>query len=187
MTIIRSLASWIAFAIAGAFLGPQWAALVALVAAAISLAVPLVQGGRPGEVVIEISSLVFFAAYTIFAFSRPGDDLHDWVSPASQFWLAVTVGITLLIHKPFTLALAKKEAPPESWEHPAFYAFNVRITLAWLISFALSGLILVVLILTGVTAAWITVVVIVLAICAPVVYTNRQVAAIEAELGGEGR
>lgn len=178
MTIVRSLASWIAFAIAGALFVPPIAALVGLVAAVIGLAIPLGGGRRLAELVVETSGVLFFAGYVAITVAVDGADFHEWVTPAAQFWLAATVGATLVAGRPFTLEIAKTQAPPEIWDEQFFGDFNVRITTAWLISFMVAGSVLTALLVAGSHQAWMSIVVTVAAIVTPVVYTRRQVEAL---------
>ncbi|MBO0840795.1 MAG: hypothetical protein J2O49_08250 [Sciscionella sp.] len=175
MTIVRSLSGWIVFAIVGAFAAEGWAALAALVVSVISLWLGFRESRTAATVVIEIATTVFFAGLTVLLFAAP--QLHPgvWVSVASQLWLAGTVGVTLAIGKPFTLAIAKREAPPEFANTPRFYAFNVTITRAWLISFLVAAILLAGLAIAGVTNAWLTIPIIVLAIAVPLAYTRRLV------------
>jgi len=176
MTIVRSLAGWIAFAVAGAFLDQQIAAVTAVVVAIAVLLLARHGGRRTSELVIEIATVIFFACYTVLAFAVPHAGLRAWVGPASQFWLAATVAITLAIRRPFTLAIARREAPPAVWDAPPFVAFNVRITRAWMISFLLSGLVLAGFALLGWTRAWFTAPVMVAAIIVTIVFTKGQTA-----------
>ncbi len=175
MTIVRSLAPWIVFGVLSAFLSNGWAALAAVATAVIALALAWRSGRRPSELVIELASLTFFVVLAVIANLVPGSNVSRWAGSASELWLAATVAITLVLHKPFTLAIARTQAPREFWDRPEFYAFNVVITRAWLISFAVAGLVLLALAITNNTAVWFTAPVMVLAIVIPIRYTATLV------------
>ncbi|WP_152364295.1 hypothetical protein [Microlunatus speluncae] len=175
MTFVRSLAPWIVFGVLGAFLPDRWAVLAAAGTALIALGLAWRSGRRPDELVIELSSLAFFTVLALIANLAPASDVSRWAGSASELWLAGTVAVTLALHRPFTLALARAQAPREHWDRPEFYRFNVIISRAWLISFAAAGLILLALAIPDLTALWFTVPVMVLAILIPIRYTASLV------------
>lgn len=176
MTIVRSLSPWIVYAVLSAFVADRVAALACAILAAALVALSRRAGRRVDELVLEVSSFVFFTGYAVLDWTVGGPNLPHWVGAASQFWLAATVLVTLLIGKPFTLALAKQEAPREVWDTPWFHRFNVTITRAWLLSFTVSGVVLAVATALGATSLWLSVACIALAIAVPVIFTRRLIA-----------
>ena len=83
------------------------------------------------------------------------------------------VGAGLLAGRPFTAAIARRQAPPAVHHTAGFRALNRRITGAWLVSFVVSGVVLLAAIaLLGADAAYATFVVIPLSIILPVRYTD---------------
>ncbi|GAB3715253.1 hypothetical protein [Mariniluteicoccus flavus] len=176
MPIVRSLSQWIVYAVLSAFVADRFAALACAILAAILLAIAARSAKSTGEVVLELSSCAFFVIYAVLDWVVGGPVLPRWVGAASQIWLAATVLITLLAHRPFTLALAKREAPKEVWDTPEFYKFNVIITRVWLICFTVSAIILSVAAAMGLSSIWLSVFCIALAIAVPVIFTNRLLA-----------
>lgn len=171
MTFLRSLAPWLVFGLLGVLVADRWAALAAAAVAVLLTGLALRSGRRPDQLVIELSTLTFFTGLAVVANLDPSLAVGRWAGSFSQLWLAAVVATTLLRRRPFTLAIARTQAPPEVWDRPEFYAFNVRITRAWLISFAVAGLTLLALAIADRSAVWFTVPIMVLAIVVPVRYT----------------
>lgn len=176
MSVVQSMASWIAYAIAGAFLSESWAAPVAAIVACAVIAAASRAGRRGDELVIELASAVFFGGYTAIAWaSHNSADAARWVGPASQLWLATVVAAGLVRHRPFTLPIARRSAPEQVHATEWFYRFNVRLSRAWLLSFLASGLVLAVAAWMHESHVWLNVVCILAAIAAPTVYTRRVI------------
>lgn len=184
MTIIRALSGWIVFAIVGSFADSRIAAVAALVTAVVSLLLGIRGTRSLAANVIESSTVVYFVLLVGVSFmSLHLSHLNSWVAAASALWLGLTVAITLAIRRPFTLAIAKSEAPREIWDLPEFYRFNVDITRAWMISFLVSGVVIVVLTASGVGATGLAAVIQVVAIVAAIVYMRRRQDGLRASLG----
>ncbi len=138
MNYLRSFFPWIAFAVVSAA-GWQWGAVVALVVAVVLL-VQDVKAGRTAEsLILEGSTAVFFAGLTAVAFALPHSGLQHYSGALSLGWLALTAWATLLVGRPFTTGIAKRQAPPEVWETPLFRRINVVVTSAWAAAFTVTA------------------------------------------------
>jgi hypothetical protein len=62
---------------------------------------------------------------------RRGVGLADHTDVISFGWLAATAWGTLVMGRPFTLGIAKRQTPREYWDMPEFIQVNNYITSAW--------------------------------------------------------
>ncbi|GAA2708993.1 MULTISPECIES: hypothetical protein [Streptomyces] len=138
MNYLRGFIPWIAFAVVSSA-GWQWGAVTGLVAALALLASERRSGTEREALVLEGSTAVFFAALTALAFALPDSGLRHYGGGLSLGWLAVTAWATLLVGRPFTTGIAKRQAPPEVWDHPGFRRINVVLTAAWAASFTVTA------------------------------------------------
>jgi hypothetical protein len=184
MNYLRGFIPWIALAIVSAF-SWQWAALVALV-----LSVGLLVQARRSHIaldsqILEISTLVYFAALTAVAFNLPSSSpLQHYVGAMSMTWLAITAFGTLAIKRPFTLGIAKLRTPKELWETPVFTKVNWVITTAWAIAFAVTAIVLFVLDLNQLGAA-VSVPVQVAGFMIPALFTHSYPERVRARYAGQ--
>jgi hypothetical protein len=138
MSFLRGFIPWIVFA---AFSSStwQWGALAAL---AVGLRL-LIQDRRAGvaadALILETSTVAYFVALSALALAAPHSPLRDYSGALSFGWLAVTAWGTLAVRHPFTLGIARRTAPRELWETPAFLRINTVITTVWATSFALTA------------------------------------------------
>lgn len=130
----RSFLPWIAFgAIASA--SWQWAAVVAF-AIGLRALVSQRRAGVPADaLILEISTCAHFAVLAAIAFKFPHSPLKHYDGAFSLAWLAATVWITLAVHRPFTLGIARRQAPQEVWNAPHFIRLNVVLTTVWAVAF----------------------------------------------------
>jgi hypothetical protein len=144
MSYLRAFAPWIVFAVipSGEW---QWAALIALVIAAIGITRQARSGVPLDAQVIEIGSAAFFAALTVLAFADPHTRLHAYTASLSSGALGLIAGVSLAVRRPFTLGIAKQGIPREHWNSPLFIRTNVIITAVWTASFLMGCVILAVL------------------------------------------
>lgn len=136
---VRGFVPWVAFAVLSGLVDWRVGSVAALVLSVALLALSLRGDHRLAEFVIEISATVFFAAVAIVAFAAPHSPLHGYTSALSMGWLAVTAWGSLAIRRPFTLGIARRGAPREFWDHPAFRRVNVVITAAWAAGFTVTA------------------------------------------------
>ncbi|MFE3645165.1 hypothetical protein ACFXOM_30030 [Streptomyces sp. NPDC059169] len=138
MSYLRGFLPWITFA-AVSTLGWQWGALAGLLAGLWLL----VRDGRAGVAgnarILETGTIVFFAALTSLAFAEPHSQLRPYVGTLSFTWLAVVAWGGLVLGRPFTLGIARSQAPAAVWEHPAFLRINRVLTGVWALAFTLTA------------------------------------------------
>lgn len=138
MNYLRGFIPWIAFAVVSSA-GWQWGAVTALVIG-IALLVKDHKAGVAGDsLILERSTVVFFAGLAVLAFALPHSGLRAYSGALALGWLALTAWATLAIGRPFTTGIAKQQAPREVWDTPVFRRINVVITAAWAAAFTLSA------------------------------------------------
>jgi hypothetical protein len=136
MGYIRGFMPWIAFA-AVSTAGWQWGALTALVVGVWLIVKDRKAGVAADALVLETSTVFYFAALTALAFASPHSPLHAYSGALSFGWLALTAWTTLALRRPFTLGIARRTTPQEYWDTPGFLRINNVITIAWATSFLL--------------------------------------------------
>jgi hypothetical protein len=138
MNYLRGFVPWIAFAVVSSF-GWQWGALAGLVLGLWLVAQARKTGAAADSLILEGSTVVFFAALTAFAFARQDSAVQDWTGALSTGWLAATAWATLAVKRPFTLGIARRQVPAEIWDNPVFLRINVVITSAWAVAFTVTS------------------------------------------------
>ncbi|MFG2138800.1 hypothetical protein [Streptomyces sp. NPDC048650] len=136
MSYLRGFIPWLVFAGVGSF-GWQWGALAALVVSVGLLIADRAAGLSFGSRLLEYGTIVYFVALAALAFSRPHSDLRLYGGALSMGWLALIAWVSLAVRRPFTMAIARRMAPPEVWHTPLFRRINVVLTAAWALSFTL--------------------------------------------------
>ena len=136
---MRGFIPWIVFA---CFPEDQLAkaALVALVIGAFLILQDVKRGIALDALILEGSTVGYFAVLTLAAHVSTGPGLGHWSSVFAFSWLALTAWITLAARHPFTLGIARKTTPPEYWDNPQFLRVNVVITLVWAVAFTLTAI-----------------------------------------------
>ncbi|MFG1805462.1 hypothetical protein [Streptomyces sp. NPDC049040] len=141
MNYLRGFIPWIAFA-AVSSVGWQWGALAGLL---LGLRL-VVQDRRAGvaadSLILEHSTVVWFAALTAFAFADTGSPVRHYTGALSMGWLAVTAWAGLAVARPFTLGIARRRTPAELWDNPAFLRINVVLTRVWAAAFTVTAALL---------------------------------------------
>ncbi|MFI9720917.1 hypothetical protein ACIHFE_14890 [Streptomyces sp. NPDC052396] len=171
MNYLRGFIAWIAFAIV-APAGCQWGALAALLVGLVLLGRDRATGTPADSLILECSSVAYFAALAAWTFAFPHSSLSSWTGALSWAWLAVTAWATLALGRPFTEGIAKRQTPPQVWQHPLFRRANVVITAAWATAFTLSAVAMTVIYAAGLgTGA--SVAVQIAGFGLPVLFTNR--------------
>lgn len=180
MNYLRGFIPWIAFAVI-ASAGWQWGALAALVIAVILLRRQRRAGVARDALVLETSTIVYFAALTALAFAVPHSPLHAYTGALSFGWLALTAWGSMAARRPFTLGIARLSAPREYWGTPQFMRVNVVITTVWAVAFTLTAAAIAICDASGAgTAASIACEV--AGFVAPAVFTARYPKAVQARL-----
>ncbi|MCQ8770820.1 hypothetical protein [Streptomyces telluris] len=138
MNYVRGFIPWIAFAVVSSA-GWQWGAVAGLVAGAGLLVQERKAGAAGSSLILEVSTVCFFAALAVLAFALPHSGLRHFGGALSLGWLALTAWATLAVGRPFTTGIAKTQAPPEVWDTPFFRRINVVITSAWALAFTVTA------------------------------------------------
>ena len=139
MNYLRGFIPWIAFAVISTA-GWQWGALSGLVIGVVMLIGQRRAGVTFDALILELSTVVYFAALTALAFAAPNSPLHAYSGVLSFGWLALTAWGTLAIRRPFTLGIARRGTPREMWRTPVFLRVNVVITSVWAGAFTLTAI-----------------------------------------------
>jgi hypothetical protein len=137
---LRTFLPWIAFAVLSTKDESRYGVVAGLVLSILFVAADR-RAGRPWDaMVIELSSAVFFAGFTLAAFTLSPAPLGMYGSAVSAGWLAVTAWASLAARRPFTLGIARGMTPPEVQASPVFYRVNAVITAVWAAAFTLTAL-----------------------------------------------
>ena len=132
MAYALSFSPWIAYGVVSASVNWRagvYAALITQVALAASLL-------RRRELdALSVGTLTFFAAMSGVALASPHAAIHRWMAALSAAALAVIALASLVVRRPFTLAIARRSTPAELWEHPEFLRLNRFITSVWTVGF----------------------------------------------------
>lgn len=138
MNYLRGFIPWLAFAGVSSA-GWQWGALAGLAVSAALLIADRAAGLSLDGRLLEYGTIVFFAALSVLAFARPDSGLQVYGSVLSMGWLALIAWVSIAVRRPFTMAVARRMAPPEVWHTPLFRRINVVLTAAWAVSFTLTA------------------------------------------------
>lgn len=84
MSILRSLAPFILYAVLAPLISPIGAAVVALALTVVLLAVARRRGVTVDRQVIEVSSLTYFAVYAVILLLFPHSDTGRWTGQPSS-------------------------------------------------------------------------------------------------------
>jgi hypothetical protein len=173
MRYLRAFFPWIGYAVVAGFTDWRFGALTGLAVAAGLLIAALRNGNGLEALVLEISAAVFFAVLTVVAFAAPAATLRSYSSALSLGWLALTAWGSLVIDRPFTLGIARSEAPREVWSSPIFRRINTVLTTVWAASFTVTAAALAVVAAVAPHATVLTIVLNVLGIAVAAVFTAR--------------
>jgi hypothetical protein len=138
MNYLRGFIPWIAFAVVST-IGWQWAAVSGLVLGVWLLVKDRRAGVAADALILEGSTVLYFAALAAVAFAFPDSGLRHYSGGLSLAWLAVTAWATLAAGRPFTTGIARRQAPPEVWDSPVFRRINTALTAFWAGSFTLTA------------------------------------------------
>ncbi|WP_027945565.1 hypothetical protein [Amycolatopsis taiwanensis] len=179
MKFLLTFLPWIVFAVAGTQLDWRYAGLIGLGLATILFVVERIKRNPLDSLVIEMSSIIYFAAITIFAFADPSSPLRTILVGLASAWLALTAWGSLAVGAPFTLGIAKRVVEREAWDHPLFRRTNVVITTVWATSFTVEAIALTMLLAFAPHASVATVIIKIAAFAVPVTFTMRYSALAE--------
>ncbi|MFI0816929.1 hypothetical protein ACH4TX_10525 [Streptomyces sp. NPDC021098] len=180
MNYLRGFAPWIAFAFVS-LLNWQWGALAGLVLAGWLLVQYRREGVAADALILEASTVLFFAALTAWAFARPDSGLKDYGGGLSMGWLAVTAWATLAVGHPFTTGIARRQAPREVWHTAVFRRINVVVSSVWAVAFTLTAAALAASVAAGL-GSWVPLAVQAAGFVLPVLFTARYPERVRARL-----
>jgi uncharacterized membrane protein len=83
---------------------------------------------------LTIASVAIFGVLTLISITSPPRAFIDYRDVVVTGALAVVIGIGLLVDRPFTEKIARREAPAEEWGSAAFKQVNRGITMAWFVA-----------------------------------------------------
>jgi hypothetical protein len=178
MGYVRGFIPWIAFAVIST-VGWQWGALAGLVIGAFLIRQNRAAGVGADALILEISTVCYFVALTAVAFAFPHSPVRHYSGALSFGWLALTAWGGLAAGRPFTLGIAKRVTPREYWETAPFLRINKVITLAWAVSFLLTGTAVALSVAAG-APTWLAVTFQVVGFVVPAVFTSRYPKVVQA-------
>ncbi|MYS18800.1 hypothetical protein GA0115240_101228 [Streptomyces sp. DvalAA-14] len=152
MNYLRGFVPWIAFA-AVSTVGWQWGALAGLLLGLRLVVQERRAGVAADALILEISTALYFAVLTALAYAMTNSGLHHYTGALSMGWLAVTAWATLAVRRPFTLGIARRQAPEAVWENPVFLRLNTVLTSAWAAAFTITAAVLLTVSAAGLGAA----------------------------------
>ncbi|MFG3282731.1 hypothetical protein [Streptomyces sp. NPDC048111] len=138
MNYLRGFIPWIVFAAVGSAHW-QWGALAALVMGGYLFAMDRKRGTSADSLILEQSTIAFFAVLSVIAFAAPESGLREYGGALATGWLGLTAWATLAVRRPFTTGIAKRQAPREVWTNPVFLRINVVLTSVWALAFTLTA------------------------------------------------
>lgn len=149
MNYLRGFIPWIVFAVMPSR-DLKWAAALALLVGVAIFGRQRRKGVEADAMILEISTVVFFAALVALAYAVPNFSVLARYTGALSFaWLALTAWGSLAVRHPFTLGIARQSTPPEIWDRPQFMQVNVVITAVWAAAFTLTGAAVAVCVIAG--------------------------------------
>jgi len=138
---VRTFAPWILLAVVSGW-DDRAGAVTGLVAAALLLADDLRRGHRAGSLILEISATVFMASLTALAFSAPDSALLNYGASMAIGWLALTAWATVLIGRPFTEGVARRDVSAEIAATDLFKQITRTIAIVWSCGFTAVAILL---------------------------------------------
>ncbi|MGC0314942.1 hypothetical protein [Kitasatospora acidiphila] len=185
MGYLRGFVPWI---VSAAVSGSdwRWGAIGGLLSGLLLLLQDRRRGVGLDALILEISTVVYFAAVGALAVAAPHSALSNHTDVVSFAWLALTAWGTLAIRRPFTLGIAKRQTPQAYWDQPGFLRVNDHITAAWGAGFTFIAVTLAV---CGAVHApgWVGIAAHVVGLLAPAGFTKAYPARVQARLQAHGQ
>ncbi|MDL4814383.1 hypothetical protein [Actinomadura opuntiae] len=138
---VRTFLPWILLAVVSGW-SDQAGALTGLVAALVLLAHDLRRGNRLDSLVLELSTIVFMALLTALAFAAPDSALLGYGASMAIGWLALTAWGTVLMGRPFTEGVARRDVDADIAATDLFKRITTVIAVVWAVSFTVMALVL---------------------------------------------
>jgi hypothetical protein len=180
MAYLRGFIPWIVAGFVSAF-DWRWGALAGLVSGLLLLLQDRRRGVDLDALILEAGTIAYFVVIGAVSVTRPDSSLADHTDVISFVWLAATAWGSLVIRRPFTLGIAKRQTPREYWDMPEFVQVNNRITSAWGAGFTFIAVTLA--ISNAVDApAWVGITAHVAGLVGPAIFTKVYPARVQARL-----
>ncbi|MFC5179853.1 hypothetical protein [Actinomadura harenae] len=132
---------WIILAVVSGF-NAQAGAAAGLVAALVLLAADLRRGRRWDALLLEISTAVFLAGFTVLVVALPHAAIVHYGASLSIGWLGLTAWGTIAAGIPFTEGIARRQVSEEIAATALFHRIAVVLTSVWAAAFTVSATIL---------------------------------------------
>lgn len=140
LSYLRRIAPWIAFGVLSTAAGWQWGALAGLVVSIVLLAREHRLGVAAEALVLDVSTVVYFALLSTVSMIDPDSPVKAFIGALPFGWLTLTAWSTIIVHRPFTLGIAKLRVPEPLSSSSVFVRFNTVISTAWAISFTFTAI-----------------------------------------------
>lgn len=128
---------WATFNLLLHFTPPRYLVLVwlLLIASQLILGWRALREGNP----VAIVALALFLALFVNGYTGTLPWANEYAGALCYAALAVTALATVLLRAPFTASQGRRYVPREFWLHPGFIRINQHLSLAWAMTFALNG------------------------------------------------
>ncbi|MEI8081097.1 MAG: hypothetical protein WCI74_04555 [Actinomycetes bacterium] len=135
MPYLIGFAPWLAFFILSASNHPTRHTLVLATVVGLALSGILIASSARRHRIssLEVGGLVFFPLMLVLTLLAPPETTDRWAAALPLAALTISVGIGILIGRPFTLTYQKQEAPEVMWTDPRFIAVCRRLAVGWLV------------------------------------------------------
>ncbi len=120
---------WLVFGFASGFNHWRVAAGGGLILCLICLAVTIRRGSSIK--LMDATTLAFFVIVSILTIGLRSTEFPRYNAVVVWSCFAIASWSPVAIGRPFTVAYARENAPPEFWEHPVFLRLNLVMTLFW--------------------------------------------------------
>lgn len=128
MAVLSRVAPWILFGLGQIVFGREWASPLGALTAAVIIVVGLARGHKPAEMILDSSTLVYFAGFSALVFVAPHSTLAQYGAAGAQLFHAAVIGAFYLGRLPFTLPIAQRSVPADVAKSESFYRFNARLS-----------------------------------------------------------
>lgn len=180
MGYLRGFTPWIAAGFVSAF-DWRWGAMAGCAVGLLLLLQDRRRGVAMDAMILEISTIIYFVIIGAIAFNSPDSSVQDHSDVLSFVWLAGTAWGSMALRSPFTLGIARRQAPEEYWDTPGFLTVNNAITAAWGAGFTFIAVVLAIGNATD-APAWVGITAHVVGLVAPAVFTSIYPKRVQARL-----
>lgn len=134
MEHLRTFSPWIGYFVATAIVDWRLGLAVGL-----AIGIGVLVTSHHGIDLISAASTAFMALLLPLAILDPTSVLHRYTAALALGFLGATAVISILVHRPFTEAFARRDTPRAFWDTDLFRHANRVITAAWATSFLVTA------------------------------------------------